>query len=125
MRRGLPGEPAQPAAASHSARPTASPGATVGDDSAALTRGIYVAGCEPATGKSAVALGLQQLLSRRIGRLGVFRPVSAGGADPLLALLRAAGGDPQASVGVTPADLQSGEARALEEIVARYHALGA
>ena len=31
-----------------------------------MTPGVYVAGCEPATGKSAVALGVQQLLARRV-----------------------------------------------------------
>ena len=45
-----------------------------------LARGIYLTGCEPATGKSAVALGLHQLLSRRIERLGVFRPVVGAAA---------------------------------------------
>ena len=42
-----------------------------------MSQGVYVAGCEPATGKSAVALGVQQLLARRVGRLGVFHPVVA------------------------------------------------
>ena len=42
-----------------------------------MTPGVYVIGCEPATGKSAVALGVRQLLARRLTRLGVFRPVLA------------------------------------------------
>ena len=92
--------------------------------------GIYLAGCEPASGKSAVALGLQQLLVRRVSRLGVFRPVVAGrdGTDPLLDLLRSSGGacaPYDASVGVTYEQVRRDEARALDEIVARYHALAA
>ena len=56
-----------------------------------MTPGVYVAGCEPATGKSAVALGVQQLLARRVERLGVFRPVVADAEhDPLIDLLRPA-----------------------------------
>jgi phosphate acetyltransferase len=94
-----------------------------------MTPGVYVAGCEPATGKSAVALGVQQLLARRVGRLGVFRPVVADPEhDPLLDLLRPAGADflpYEASCGVGYEDVRADEARALEEIVARYRALAA
>jgi phosphate acetyltransferase len=93
-----------------------------------VTQGVYVAGSEPATGKSAVALGLQQLLARRLGRVGVFRPVVDGPDDPLLELLRASGSDflpGEASRGVGYEDVRAGESRALEEIVARYHALAA
>ncbi len=94
-----------------------------------MTPGVYVAGCEPATGKSAVALGLQQLLARRVGRLGVFRPVVADPEhDPLLDLLRPSGADflpYEASCGVGYEEVRADEARALEEIVARYRALAA
>jgi phosphate acetyltransferase len=94
-----------------------------------MTPGVYVAGCEPATGKSAVALGVQQLLARRVGRLGVFRPVIADpDHDPLLDLLRPSGADflpYEASCGVGYEEVRADEARALEEIVARYRALAA
>jgi phosphate acetyltransferase len=94
-----------------------------------VTPGVYVAGCETATGKSAVALGVQQLLARRVERLGVFRPVVADPEhDPLLELLRPSGADflpYAASCGVGYADVRADEARALEEIVARYRALAA
>jgi phosphate acetyltransferase len=94
-----------------------------------MTPGVYVAGCEPATGKSAVALGVQQLLARRVGRLGVFRPVVADPEhDPLLDLLRPSGADflpYEASCGVGYEEVRADEARALEEIVARYRALAA
>jgi phosphate acetyltransferase len=40
-----------------------------------MREGVYVTGGEPASGKSAVALGLQQLPARRVRRTGAFRPV--------------------------------------------------
>jgi phosphate acetyltransferase len=94
-----------------------------------MTPGVYVAGCEPATGKSAVALGVQQLLTRRVERLGIFRPVVADPEhDPLLDLLRPLGtaaAPYEASCGVGYEDVRADEARSLEEIVARYRALAA
>src|SRR3954469_22995199 len=94
-----------------------------------MTPGVYVSGCEPATGKSAVALGVQQLLTRRVERLGVFRPVVAEPErDPLIDLLRPLGASflpYEASCGVGYEEVRADEAGALEEIVARYRALAA
>src|SRR3954470_584283 len=91
-----------------------------------MTTGVYVAGCEPATGKSAVALGVQQLLARRLTRLGVFRPVVEDPEhDPLVELLRTEALPYEASIGVTYDEVRADEERALEEIVARYRALAA
>src|SRR6478752_4340468 len=91
-----------------------------------MTPGVYVMGCEPATGKSAVALGVRQLLARRVTRLGVFRPVVADAdPDPLVDLLRSDALPYEASCGVTADEVRADEARALEEIVARYRALAA
>src|SRR3954451_11815857 len=94
-----------------------------------MTPGVYVASAEPATGKSAVALGVQQLLTRRVERLGVFR---AGVADsehaPLIELLRPLGAaiaPDEASYGVGYEEVRADEAKALEEIVARYRELAA
>jgi len=53
-----------------------------------LTRGIYVTGLEPGGGKSSVALGIMELLSRRVHRLGAFRPLVRNDSDPTLDLLR-------------------------------------
>ncbi|WP_155374491.1 phosphate acetyltransferase [Catellatospora vulcania] len=55
-----------------------------------VARGVYVTGVEAGGGKSAVALGLAELLSRRVRRLGVFRPLTRddGETDPIVALLR-------------------------------------
>src|SRR3954454_1016747 len=94
-----------------------------------MTPGVYVAGAEPATGKSAVALGVQQLLTRRVERLGVFRPVVADSEhDPLIQLLRPLGAaiaPDEASYGVGYEEVRADEAKALEEIVARYRELAA
>src|SRR3954453_19184115 len=94
-----------------------------------MTPGVYVAGAEPATGKSAVALGVQQLLTRRGERLGVFRPVVADSEHaPLIELLRPLGAaiaPDEASYGVGYEEVRADEAKALEEIVARYRELAA
>ena len=47
-----------------------------------MGRGLYIAGIEPRSGKSLVALGLMELLSRRIRNVGYFRPVIPGGSEP-------------------------------------------
>jgi phosphate acetyltransferase len=53
-----------------------------------VARSVYVAGLGPGVGKGLVALGLVELLSRQVARIGVFRPlVGDTGADPLLTLL--------------------------------------
>jgi phosphate acetyltransferase len=54
---------------------TASPGGRA-------ARNVYLAAIEPGSGKTMVALGLMDLLSRRLGRVGYFRPVIAGDAAP-------------------------------------------
>jgi phosphate acetyltransferase len=49
---------------------------------------VYVAGFGPGVGKGTVALGLVELLSRQVARIGVFRPlVGDTDEDPLLTLL--------------------------------------
>ncbi|MFI6077021.1 phosphate acetyltransferase [Actinoplanes sp. NPDC051343] len=54
-----------------------------------MARSVYVAGLGPSVGKGTVALGLVELLSRQVARIGVFRPLVAGtgDGDPLLSLL--------------------------------------
>jgi phosphate acetyltransferase len=55
-----------------------------------MARNLYVTAMEPQSGKSLVALGMMELLSRRVGRLGFFRPIvpSATEPDPQTVLLR-------------------------------------
>ena len=53
-----------------------------------MASSVYVAGLGPGVGKGTVALGLIELLSRQVARIGVFRPLVPGtGTDPLLTLL--------------------------------------
>lgn len=53
-----------------------------------MARSVYIAGQGRGGGKSTIALGLAELLSRQVGRIGAFRPlVSAPGQDPILAVL--------------------------------------
>ncbi len=95
----------------------------------ASATGIYVTAPEGATGKSIVALGLIEVLTRRVGTIGVFRPVVRS-ADPTVDRLgqRLAGalGDSQAArlgIGVTYADVHRDADGAMESIVAAYREL--
>jgi phosphate acetyltransferase len=47
-----------------------------------LTRKLYVTAMEPQSGKSVVALGLMELLSARVERLGFFRPIVPSSDEP-------------------------------------------
>ena len=90
-----------------------------------MTTSIYIAGTEARSGKSAVAVGLLHQLSRRAGRVGVFRPiVRAAGPDELvLTLLSQLPGDLSAeqACGVTYDDLHASPERAMGVIVDRFH----
>jgi phosphate acetyltransferase len=53
-----------------------------------VARTVYIASLGSGGGKSTVALGLAELLSRQVGAVGAFRPlVPAPGLDPILDLL--------------------------------------
>ncbi|MGB5812747.1 MAG: DRTGG domain-containing protein, partial [Polyangiales bacterium] len=78
-----------------------------------MAQSVYIASIQPRAGKSLAALGLMELASRRVERLGFFRPIVNGPAqgDREIALMRSRyelGQDPDASSG-GPYD----EARAL------------
>jgi phosphate acetyltransferase len=45
-----------------------------------LAKSVYIASMQPRAGKSLVALGLMELVSRRVERLGYFRPIVNGTA---------------------------------------------
>jgi phosphate acetyltransferase len=55
-----------------------------------VARNLYITAMEPQSGKSVVALGVMELLSRRVERLGFFRPIvrSGDGEDPAIELIR-------------------------------------
>jgi phosphate acetyltransferase len=40
-----------------------------------MTQGIYIVGAEPRSGKSVIVLGMMEMLSGRMGKIGFFRPV--------------------------------------------------
>ncbi|TDC59489.1 phosphate acetyltransferase [Micromonospora sp. KC207] len=53
-----------------------------------MARSVYLTSVGSGGGKSTIALGLAELLSRQVERIGAFRPlVPAAGTDPILALL--------------------------------------
>ncbi|MEU4568086.1 phosphate acetyltransferase [Micromonospora sp. NPDC023956] len=53
-----------------------------------MARSVYLTSVSSGGGKSTIALGLAELLSRQVERIGAFRPLVAGTApDPILALL--------------------------------------
>jgi phosphate acetyltransferase len=47
-----------------------------------VARKLYVTAMEPQSGKSIVSLGLMELLSARVERLGFFRPIVPSGDEP-------------------------------------------
>ncbi|WFE57819.1 phosphate acetyltransferase [Micromonospora sp. WMMD712] len=53
-----------------------------------MARSVYLTSVGSGGGKSTIALGLAELLSRQVGRIGAFRPLVPGrGPDQILALL--------------------------------------
>jgi phosphate acetyltransferase len=93
---------------------------------------VYVASVEGTTGKSTVALGVLHQLSRRVGRVAVFRPIvradtaTHGGRDYVLDLLISQDAVEQSyddGVGVTYEEVHQDPDAALDTIVQRYHAV--
>jgi len=91
-------------------------------------RSIYITSPEGETGKSTIALGVLDLLVRKVQRVGVFRPVTrAAGPDVqdyVLELLLAHDGvelTADQAIGVTYEDVHADPEAALSQIVARYH----
>ena len=93
-----------------------------------MATSVYVAAVEGSTGKSAVALGLLEQLSRRAERVAVYRPVVRAGTqqDYVLDLLLEHDSVSQKhseSAGVTYDELHRDPDAALDDIVDRYHRL--
>src|SRR4051794_31200073 len=92
---------------------------------------VYVASVEGASGKSTLALGLLDALARRVGRVGVFRPIvrsdartTGAGRDYVLELLIAHDATSltyEECAGVTYDDVHADPVAALDRIVERYH----
>ena len=89
-----------------------------------MSRSVYIASGEGKSGKSTVALGLLDLLTRQVERVGVFRPVSvAGEHDRVVELLLSHPGVEQEyadALAVTYDDLHADAAAAHAEIVNRF-----
>ena len=90
-----------------------------------MSRSVYIASPEGSSGKSAVALGLVDLLSRRVARVGVFRPVidSVQARDPVVDLLVGHPGVSQSyedALGVTYAQQHADPVGSLSRIVDRF-----
>ncbi|WP_291757819.1 phosphate acetyltransferase [Cellulomonas sp. 73-145] len=91
-----------------------------------VARSIYIASPEGDTGKSTVALGLVDLLTRTVQRVGVFRPVarSTEERDYVLELLLAHDGIDMTyddAIGVTYEQVLDDAEGSLAKIVQRYH----
>ncbi|MDP3968916.1 MAG: phosphate acyltransferase, partial [Nocardioides sp.] len=95
-----------------------------------MASSIYIASAEGFTGKSTVALGLLDQLSRVVGRIGVFRPVVRGARDgrddrdPVLELLLhhdAVSLEYDECTAVTYDDVHADPVAALDRIIQRHH----
>ncbi|WP_370364576.1 phosphate acetyltransferase [Catenulispora sp. GP43] len=100
------------------------------DREATAAQGLYITATDAASGKTVVALGVAEAMSRRVRRLGVFRPVVPGGGavDAVVDLIRTRYRieEPyEDCVGTTYDAVHLDPARAVETIVDRYRALAA
>ncbi|MFL6116861.1 MAG: phosphate acetyltransferase [Catenulispora sp.] len=99
-------------------------------NTAAAAQGFYITATDAASGKTVVALGVAEAMSRRVRRLGVFRPVVYGGGavDEVVNLIRTRYRitEPYEScVGTIYDAVHLDPGRAVETIVDRYRALAA
>jgi phosphate acetyltransferase len=93
-----------------------------------VARSLYIASPESQSGKSVVALGVLHEMTRRMDRVGVFRPVvrSDQSTDVLLELLLANDGVDlpyDRCVGVTYDDVHRNQEAGLSEIISQYRAV--
>ena len=100
--------------------------ATEAPSQVAAVRSIYITSPEGETGKSTVALGVVDLLTRSAQRVGVFRPIARSGdaRDYVLELLLAHDGVDlpyELCVGVTYEQIHDDFEQALSDIVAKFH----
>lgn len=95
-----------------------------------MARSIYITSAEGHSGKSSVALGVLDTLSREIDRVGVFRPIARSTVerDYVLEVLLAHDGVPldyDECVGVTYDEVHENPDAALTRIIERYKAVEA
>ncbi|GAA1891356.1 phosphate acetyltransferase [Streptantibioticus ferralitis] len=96
-----------------------------------MTRSVYVTGIGRGDGRQVVELGVMELLTRQVDRVGVFRPLMHEGPDRLFELLRARyrlSQDPATVYGLgydEAARLQAeqGTDELVSQLVDRFHAV--
>lgn len=87
---------------------------------------VYIASPDGLAGKSAIALGLIESLSRRVKSVGFFRPVIAAGHDDVTAALLAHANLNQnydETIGMTSTQANADPETALTTIIEKYEAL--
>ena len=95
-----------------------------------MAESLYIASLEPNSGKLVITLGVMEMLSRRVDRLGFFRPITPGSPDKdrhiqLISSRYSLGLEPEQIAGVTHdqarAWIAAGDERRLfREIVAKF-----
>ncbi|GAA4482423.1 phosphate acetyltransferase [Microbacterium panaciterrae] len=95
-----------------------------------MAKSILITSVEGHSGKSLIALGVIDALSRATARVGVFRPIarSSDGTDDVLEMLLArtdVGLDAAECIGVGYDELRADQELALGRILERYHAVEA
>ncbi|MER5631936.1 phosphate acetyltransferase [Streptomyces nitrosporeus] len=88
-----------------------------------MTRSVYVTGIDRGDGRQVVDLGVMELLTRQVDRVGVFRPLVHDGPDRLFELLRARyrlSQDPETVYGLDYPEASAVQAEAgTDELVSR------
>ncbi|MEV1023444.1 phosphate acetyltransferase [Streptomyces sp. NPDC050264] len=96
-----------------------------------MTRSVYVTGIDRGDGRQVVELGVMELLTRQVDRVGVFRPLVHDGPDRLFDLLRARyrlSQDPATVYGLdyheaSAIQAEQGTDELLSQLVDRFHAV--
>lgn len=97
------------------------------DSLRAVSNSIYIAAPEGRTGKSMVAVGMIEALTRSVSSVGVFRPVVTAGVEDeaLRTLLNQPGVEQsyESAVGVTYEEVHDDPDAALHQLVEKYAAV--
>ncbi|MEU7044842.1 phosphate acetyltransferase [Streptomyces varsoviensis] len=97
-----------------------------------MTRSVYVTGIDRGDGRQVVELGVMELLTRHVDRVGIFRPLLHDGPDRLFDLLRSRyrlSQTPEAASGMTYAEAtalqaEQGTDELVSRLVERFLAVG-
>ncbi|AVH56407.1 MULTISPECIES: phosphate acetyltransferase [Streptomyces] len=96
-----------------------------------MTRSVYVTGIDRGDGRQVVELGVMELLTRQVDRVGVFRPLVHDGPDRLFELLRSRyrlAQDPSTVYGLdyheaSTLQAEQGTDELVSSLVNRFHAV--